>query len=457
MHPPVFAVHLARAHGTKNERKPRISARFRPSGGEKLHQCPGCEGEEEQSAGEEAGEFAGDGGGGDDPGEAIRQDGHGGNAELALDGAAGVARAFRDKADGAEGAAKGGAVDEQPDGGGDDEEGPGLHGHTEEEAIAQREEALGEAGEGSRAASERFGESAEEREGAEGDDEGRQTEARDEGRNDATAQLADRDGTEPGDPRREAGIVPEHAKGDRAQAEQRADGEIDAAGEDDGRHDQREQSDLDGLADDIRDIVRGEEAAAEGIEEGDLRDEDEQEDDLLPGENSEGEMMRGENVAEAPKYSGLWTGKTPEHFTEGLTEVRELVKATVSRGAEQSAPITGNTEALRNLRTDLEKRLYAVARGRVRKFVFWTGFGVAVGAPSGARARRKALTEQLPNDGRAIEAKFSELDDLMIQFADTAAGDEFVGAWFNARKVVELGRRAAKPAVAVPEPGPAPR
>jgi hypothetical protein len=205
--------------------------------------------------------------------------------------------------------------------------------------------------------------------------------------------------------------------------------------------------------------------------------------------------------------------------------VRDLVKATVSKGAEQSAPITGDTEALRKLRADLEKWLHVLARATYRTLTrlertedaakvdltptdlgkaraialtgicetvldlaepltvaptgggeapgkkagvttalvakvdeLWTGFGVAVGAPAGARARRKALTEQLPNDVRAIEAKFSELDDLVIQFADTAQGDEFVGAWFNARKVVDLGRRAAKPVVApAPAPAPAPR
>ena len=38
------------------------------------------------------------------------------------------------------------------------------------------------------------------------------------------------------------------------------------------------------------------------------------------------------------------------------------------------------------------------------------------------------------------------LDDLVIQFDDTPTGSAFVDAWFNTRKVVDLGRRAAKPA-----------
>ncbi len=229
------------------------------------------------------------------------------------------------------------------------------------------------------------------------------------------------------------------------------------------------------------------------------------------------------NVADVPKYAEIWRGKSPEHFGEGLEEVRGMVKATASKAAEQSAPITGDTEALRLLRTDLEKWLHVLARATFRALTrlertedgakvdvtpsdlakarainlagigetvldlaeplsvapegggeplgkkagitpalvarvdkLWADYGVAVGAPASARARRKALTGQIPNDARNIEAKCAELDDLVIQFADTAAGDEFVGAWFNARKVVDLGRRAAKPAP-VPAPAPAPK
>lgn len=75
----------------------------------------------------------------------------------------------------------------------------------------------------------------------------------------------------------------------------------------------------------------------------------------------------------------------------------------------------------------------------------WSQFATAVGSPAGARARRKALTEQLPGDVRGLEEQFSVLDDLVIQFDESAKGAEFVAAWFNSRAVVELGRRAAKP------------
>jgi len=86
----------------------------------------------------------------------------------------------------------------------------------------------------------------------------------------------------------------------------------------------------------------------------------------------------------------------------------------------------------------------------------WEKYSVAVGAPAGARARRKALTEALPAKFAATEEKFAELDDLVVRYNGTKTGKEFVAAWFNARRVADLGRRAAKPAhTSTPNPEPA--
>lgn len=83
----------------------------------------------------------------------------------------------------------------------------------------------------------------------------------------------------------------------------------------------------------------------------------------------------------------------------------------------------------------------------------WERYSTAVGAPIGARAKRKALTAGLPAKFAAVEEQFAELDDLVIQFGSTPAGKEFVEAWFNARRVAQLGRRSAKPKTP-PSPGP---
>jgi hypothetical protein len=70
----------------------------------------------------------------------------------------------------------------------------------------------------------------------------------------------------------------------------------------------------------------------------------------------------------------------------------------------------------------------------------------AVGAPASARSNRKALTGQLPDDVRAVELQFSVCDDFLPQFALASdIGRQFSDAWFAARQVIDLGRRAAKP------------
>ena len=222
-------------------------------------------------------------------------------------------------------------------------------------------------------------------------------------------------------------------------------------------------------------------------------------------------------VVDEPEFVSVWTGKEPEDFATGIAAVRVLLTGFASKGAAQSASITGDTKALGELRTEFEKMLHILSRAtfqalkklgrtddaekvnltptdleRARALALagmgetvldlaeplsvapagggeplgkksgvtaalvakvddlWDRFGTAVGAPVSARAKRKSLTSQLPDDARAIEAKFAELDDLVIQFGATELGQHFVNAWFNARQVVDLGRRAAKPKTVEP-------
>ena len=85
----------------------------------------------------------------------------------------------------------------------------------------------------------------------------------------------------------------------------------------------------------------------------------------------------------------------------------------------------------------------------------WHRFSTAVGAPGGARSARKAKTNALPVQTAAVEAQFAVLDDLIVQFNATPAGQHFVDAWFNARRVIDTGRRANKPAPPAPQQPPA--
>lgn len=86
----------------------------------------------------------------------------------------------------------------------------------------------------------------------------------------------------------------------------------------------------------------------------------------------------------------------------------------------------------------------------------WERYSTAVGAPTGARSRRKALTTGLPGKFNAVEDQSSDLDDLVIQFGTTEIGKEFIDAWFNARHVSQLGRRSAKPIGPTPSVNPIP-
>ena len=223
------------------------------------------------------------------------------------------------------------------------------------------------------------------------------------------------------------------------------------------------------------------------------------------------------NVADMPEFVPVWTGQPPLAFAEGVAAVRPMVAALATTGAKQSAPISGDTDALRLLREQLEIKLHVLCRAAFQAFtslnrlddaarvdfepsdfiraragalagmaetvleltepltvapggggaasggkygvtaariaavdLLWTNFSTAIGSPAGARSRRKALTDKLPGDFRTVEAKFAALDDLVVQFGDSATGAEFVSAWFNARKVASLGRRAAKPAPPAP-------
>lgn len=223
-------------------------------------------------------------------------------------------------------------------------------------------------------------------------------------------------------------------------------------------------------------------------------------------------------VADLPENESIWKDNPPLAFDEGLTAIRPAVAGLASAGAEQSQDTTGSTEALRTLRDQFERALHPLARATFRclgklgrtedaakvditpsdlhnaratalaatgetildlaeplstgnpapgeKFGItaasvaavddlWSRYSAAVGAPAGARSTRKAKTDALPGKFAAVEEKFAELDDLIVQFGTTVLGRAFVDAWFNARQVVALGRRAAKPKPPAP-PAPKP-
>ncbi len=223
-------------------------------------------------------------------------------------------------------------------------------------------------------------------------------------------------------------------------------------------------------------------------------------------------------VADKTEFKPVWENQPPLAFTEGMAAVRPMVTALQGKGAQQSANITGSAKQLRELRGLFEAQLHSLARSTYQclqnqgntadaekvnvtpsdlhnargvalagigstvldlaeplltgtpapaaKYftqaqfdavdALWQQFGTAVGAPASARSKRKALTGQLPDDVRAVEAQFSLCDDFLPQFPlASEMGRQFSDAWFAARQVLDLGRRASKPA-APPAPPPHP-
>lgn len=139
-----------------------------------------------------------------------------------------------------------------------------------------------------------FGESPEERVSAERHDERRNAQDGDEGGVEAAGQGTEDEREACGDGDGEVAVVPEFAEEDRAQAEQRADGEVDAGGDDDGGEGEGEEADFAGMPEDVELAVERAEAddhaAAVGrgageIEEQPLGDEHVEQQHLVPGEN----------------------------------------------------------------------------------------------------------------------------------------------------------------------------
>lgn len=199
-----------------------------------------------------------------------------GQCDTTLDRNASVAGAFRGETNGAEGTAKRGSVDEKPNGSEHDEKNRGLSGNAEETFLAEKEKPGRKVCERVHAVSDGFGDTAKEGVCAECDDEWGKAEQRDERGVESAGECADAEGEDDGNRDGKMSVPPEFAKENGAEAEKRADGKIDAASENDRRHDESEQADFDGMAKDIAGVIIGGEAAANGVKVEPFEDEDEE-------------------------------------------------------------------------------------------------------------------------------------------------------------------------------------
>ena len=66
-------------------------------------------------------------------------------------------------------------------------------------------------------------------------------------------------------------------------------------------------------------------------------------------------------------------------------------------------------------------------------------YAAVVSAPQTSIAGRKALTQQARDKFNAVELKFAGLDDMILQFGTTPAGQSLVASHQAARVVRDLG------------------
>ncbi|MEN9574530.1 MAG: hypothetical protein RL514_2385 [Verrucomicrobiota bacterium] len=84
-----------------------------------------------------------------------------------------------------------------------------------------------------------------------------------------------------------------------------------------------------------------------------------------------------------------------------------------------------------------------------------TAFSSVMNAPRGEIVNRSALLREVETDAAALLDAVSDLDDLVLQFDGTEAGQRFNEAWKRARIIVDSGSGHSAPAV-TPTPAPAP-
>lgn len=205
-------------------------------------------------------------------------------------------------------------------------------------------------------------------------------------------------------------------------------------------------------------------------------------------------------TANSAEHKLVWTGKPPEDFTDDLALLTTEYGAATTLASQYNAATTGAADSKDFAEKTLEDVLYIVSRAlashfkkegdltnrakvdvtksgvvklreQVLRTFALTVKGLATEAATHANAVKRGITAARIAELTAAIAEFDEqfgrprqklatrgvlrrnlethvaglmaavedLDDLVIQFSGTEAGDRFVGAWKNARKIVDAG------------------
>ena len=133
---------------------------------------------------------------------------------------------------------------------------------------------------------------------------GRQPDARDEEAVEEAAGGADEDGHDDGQLERQAPVLPGHAEHDGHEADDGAHREVDAAGDDDERHGQRDERDLGRQPTLVEEVLGGQEDVRLERQQEDADDEDDEEDRLLAEQDAlQAARLRGRGPVRASRSS----------------------------------------------------------------------------------------------------------------------------------------------------------
>lgn len=218
-----------------------------------------------------------------------------------------------------------------------------------------------------------------------------------------------------------------------------------------------------------------------------------------------------------PAHEAIWLNQPPIIFTARVTATRQILNTLLADGGTQETPTTGTTEDKAREEKELEDICYTLARALYRccheagndtdaapwklypsdwrklrdeqllqkarvlatalattiqaNPVTAAQYGIdtlsqsrllqeaadyeaLIGAPDAAIHARSTITTRLPADVRLLLNSLESLDDFIIQFRGTPAGNDFVAEWFLARSILDRGHGPGDPPPTPPPPTP---
>lgn len=160
----------------------------------------------------------------------------------------------------------------------------------------------------------------------------------------------------------------------------------------------------------------------------------------------------------------ILTRALANHFKK-IGDLDRLGKVDLSKTAIvrlRTQELANKATAIRDLATVAQTEPNAAQRGVTAARIATltaaiTNFTAVMNSPRGQIVNRSALLREVETDTAALVERVSDLDDLVVQFDGTEAGQRFIETWKRARIIVDLGGGGnGAPTPATPTPSPAP-